>query len=81
MHRVPPRRPAALSASRRQIKHIRRGERLLDRGDLGCRRMVDRPHTGAGFDRLVLQNAGPDPDSVFDFYRRELAQPLRQLAA
>lgn len=32
----------------------------------------------AGFERLVLLNAGPDPDGFFDFYRGELDQPLRR---
>ncbi|GGX58876.1 TIGR03557 family F420-dependent LLM class oxidoreductase [Streptomyces minutiscleroticus] len=36
-------------------------------------------YVDAGFDRLVLQNAGPDPDGFIDFYQRELAQPLRRL--
>jgi G6PDH family F420-dependent oxidoreductase len=33
----------------------------------------------AGFDHLVLMNAGPDPDGFMDFFARELAGPLRQL--
>ncbi|MFC7968392.1 TIGR03557 family F420-dependent LLM class oxidoreductase [Streptomyces cinereoruber] len=36
-------------------------------------------YADAGFDRLVLQNAGPDPDGFIDFYQSELAQPLRSL--
>ncbi|MER7729178.1 TIGR03557 family F420-dependent LLM class oxidoreductase [Streptomyces sp. NPDC096323] len=36
-------------------------------------------YVDAGFDRLVMQNAGPDPDGFIDFYRRELDQPLRRL--
>ncbi|MEU2546842.1 TIGR03557 family F420-dependent LLM class oxidoreductase [Streptomyces roseolus] len=36
-------------------------------------------YVDAGFDRLVLQNAGPDPDGFIDFYRSELEQPLRRL--
>jgi G6PDH family F420-dependent oxidoreductase len=36
-------------------------------------------YVDAGFDRLVLQNAGPDPDGFIDFYQSELAQPLRRL--
>ncbi|WP_031517266.1 TIGR03557 family F420-dependent LLM class oxidoreductase [Streptomyces sp. NRRL F-5123] len=36
-------------------------------------------HLDAGFDRIVLQNAGPDPDGFLDFYARELDQPLRRL--
>ncbi|MFA3877756.1 TIGR03557 family F420-dependent LLM class oxidoreductase [Streptomyces sp. MMCC 100] len=38
-------------------------------------------YADAGFDRLVLQNAGPDPDGFIDFYQRELDQPLRRLRA
>lgn len=34
----------------------------------------------AGFDRLALVNAGPDPDGFFDFYTNELARPLRELS-
>jgi len=33
----------------------------------------------AGFDHLVLQNAGPDPEGFLDFFAGELAAPLRAL--
>ncbi|MFI7050347.1 TIGR03557 family F420-dependent LLM class oxidoreductase [Streptosporangium sandarakinum] len=33
----------------------------------------------AGFDHLVMQNAGPDPDGFIDFYRNELDERLRAL--
>ncbi|MFF0312757.1 TIGR03557 family F420-dependent LLM class oxidoreductase [Streptosporangium sp. NPDC004379] len=33
----------------------------------------------AGFDHLVMQNAGPDPDGFIDFYRAELDERLRAL--
>lgn len=36
-----------------------------------------RTFSEAGFDRLALVNAGPDPDGFFDFYAAELAEPLR----
>ncbi|WP_433324968.1 TIGR03557 family F420-dependent LLM class oxidoreductase [Spirillospora sp. CA-294931] len=39
---------------------------------------VAREYAEAGFDRLVLQNAGPDPDGFIDFYRSELAGALRR---
>ncbi|ABW16124.1 luciferase family protein [Parafrankia sp. EAN1pec] len=39
-----------------------------------------REFTDAGFDQLVLMNAGPDPDGFFDFFRSTLAAPLRALA-
>ncbi|WP_129843354.1 TIGR03557 family F420-dependent LLM class oxidoreductase [Streptomyces sp. RFCAC02] len=39
-----------------------------------------RPFVEAGFDRLVLMNAGPDPDGFIDFFRDELADRLRALA-
>ncbi|WP_049580130.1 TIGR03557 family F420-dependent LLM class oxidoreductase [Streptomyces sp. SBT349] len=42
---------------------------------------VTQPYVDAGFDHLVLQNAGPDPDGFIDFYRRELDGPLRKLTA
>jgi G6PDH family F420-dependent oxidoreductase len=35
--------------------------------------------TDAGFDRIVLQNAGPDPDGFADFFRSTLAPRLRAL--
>ena len=35
--------------------------------------------TDVGFDRIVLQNAGPDPDGFIDFFRTELAGRLREL--
>ncbi|UGQ10890.1 TIGR03557 family F420-dependent LLM class oxidoreductase [Yinghuangia sp. ASG 101] len=38
-----------------------------------------RSYADAGFDRLVLQNAGPDPDGFMDFFRSELREPVRGL--
>ncbi|WP_329043416.1 TIGR03557 family F420-dependent LLM class oxidoreductase [Streptomyces sp. NBC_00178] len=35
----------------------------------------------AGFDRVVMQNAGPDPEGFIDFYSRELDGRLRGLRA
>ncbi|GGL20228.1 TIGR03557 family F420-dependent LLM class oxidoreductase [Nocardia jinanensis] len=45
------------------------------------RRYLDiaQPFVDAGFDHLVMQNAGPDPDGFLDFYRAELDEPLRKL--
>ncbi len=40
---------------------------------------VAQQFVDAGFDHLVLQNAGPDPDGFLDFFARELAEPLRAL--
>ncbi|WP_227981323.1 TIGR03557 family F420-dependent LLM class oxidoreductase [Nocardia spumae] len=39
-----------------------------------------RPYLDAGFDRLVLQNAGPDPDGFIGFFDTELRDRLRELA-
>lgn len=38
-----------------------------------------RKFLDAGFDSLVTQNAGPDPDGFIDFFQNDLAEPLRQL--
>jgi G6PDH family F420-dependent oxidoreductase len=35
----------------------------------------------AGFDHLVLQNAGPDPEGFIAFFADELAKPIRSLTA
>jgi G6PDH family F420-dependent oxidoreductase len=40
---------------------------------------VARQFADAGFDHLALLNAGPDPDGFFDFFARDLAEPLRAL--
>ncbi len=40
---------------------------------------VVRQFTDAGYDRIVLQNAGPDPDGFVDFFRSTLAPRLRAL--
>ncbi|WP_405455478.1 TIGR03557 family F420-dependent LLM class oxidoreductase [Streptomyces sp. NBC_00101] len=40
---------------------------------------VAQKFVDAGFDHLVMQNAGPDPDGFIDFYRSELDGPLRRL--
>ncbi|SCF05537.1 F420-dependent oxidoreductase, G6PDH family [Micromonospora coriariae] len=39
-----------------------------------------RKFVDAGFDHLVLQNAGPDPDGFLDFFRDTLADRLRALS-
>jgi hypothetical protein len=33
----------------------------------------------AGFDHLVMQNAGPGPDGFINFFQQELTEPLRRL--
>jgi G6PDH family F420-dependent oxidoreductase len=40
---------------------------------------VAQQYVDAGYDHLVTQNAGPDPDGFLDFFTRELARPLRAL--
>ncbi|GHJ25510.1 TIGR03557 family F420-dependent LLM class oxidoreductase [Streptomyces albus] len=40
---------------------------------------VARPFADAGYDRLVLMNAGPNPRGFFDFCEAELLGRLRQL--
>lgn len=40
---------------------------------------VAQPFVDAGFDHLVAQNAGPDPEGFMDFFAHELAEPLRAL--
>ncbi|MCI0386777.1 TIGR03557 family F420-dependent LLM class oxidoreductase [Streptomyces sp. CNQ085] len=37
-------------------------------------------YVDAGFDRLVLMNAGPDPDGFLDFYSSELDRRIRALS-
>lgn len=41
---------------------------------------VARQFADAGYDRLALINAGPDPDGFFDFFASELSAPVRALA-
>ncbi|HEY1178688.1 MAG TPA: TIGR03557 family F420-dependent LLM class oxidoreductase, partial [Phytomonospora sp.] len=41
---------------------------------------VARPYVEAGFDHLVLMNAGPDPEGFLGFFESELAPALRGLA-
>lgn len=36
-----------------------------------------KKYTDAGFDHIVLQNAGPDPDGFIDFFAKELRDRLR----
>ncbi|HIW64439.1 MAG TPA: hypothetical protein H9881_18455, partial [Candidatus Stackebrandtia excrementipullorum] len=36
-----------------------------------------RDHVAAGYDHVVLMNAGPDPDGFLDFFAAELSEPLR----
>ncbi|MEV4464759.1 hypothetical protein AB0J51_14150 [Micromonospora echinofusca] len=38
-----------------------------------------RAYVEAGYDHVVLQNAGPDPDGFLDFFAGDLAARLRAL--
>ncbi|MFD4194042.1 TIGR03557 family F420-dependent LLM class oxidoreductase [Amycolatopsis thermoflava] len=55
-------------------------------GKFACGSDVDRyvevaqPFADAGFDHLVMQNAGPDPDGFLEFFQRELGKRIRSLA-
>lgn len=40
---------------------------------------VAQQFVDAGFDHLALINAGPDPEGFFDFFERELSEPVRRL--
>ncbi len=40
---------------------------------------VARPFVDAGFDHLVMQNAGPDPEGFMDFFTRQLGPRVREL--
>lgn len=40
---------------------------------------VAQPFVDAGFDHLVMQNAGPDPDGFIEFFARELEPAVRRL--
>jgi G6PDH family F420-dependent oxidoreductase len=40
---------------------------------------VAQQFVDAGFDHLVMQNAGPDPDGFIDFFQTELSPALRKL--
>ena len=37
-----------------------------------------KKYADAGFDHLVLMNAGPDPDGFIDFFKNKLAKPLKE---
>jgi G6PDH family F420-dependent oxidoreductase len=45
--------------------------------DVGAHVQQAQPYVDAGFDHLVLQNAGPDPDGFIDFFAKELKDRLR----
>lgn len=40
---------------------------------------VAQQFADTGYDHLALINAGPDPDGFFDFFEKELAEPVRKL--
>jgi G6PDH family F420-dependent oxidoreductase len=54
-------------------------ERFACGPDVSRHLEVAQQFVDAGFDHLVLLNAGPDPDGFADFFVRELAEPLRSL--
>lgn len=47
--------------------------------DVGRHLEVAQSYVDAGFDHLVAQNAGPDPDGFMRFFAEELAEPMRAL--
>ena len=49
--------------------------------DVEAHLAVVRQFADAGFDRLALVNAGPDPDGFFAFFATELADRIRALGA
>ena len=55
------------------------------KGQFACGPDVDRhveviqQFVDAGFDHIVTQNAGPDPDGFLDFFQRELRDRMRSL--
>ena len=40
-----------------------------------------QPYIDAGFDHLVMQNVGPDPDAFLEFFANDLRDGLKSLAA
>ena len=48
--------------------------------DAGAHLEAARRYAEAGFDHLVTMNMGSDPDGFIDFFARELAKPLREMA-
>ncbi len=47
--------------------------------DVGRHLEVVQSFVDAGYDHVVLMNAGPDSDGFLDFFTRELADPVRAL--
>ena len=39
-----------------------------------------KPYVEAGFDHLVMQNVGPDPDAFLKFFANELRDQVKSLA-
>lgn len=54
-------------------------ERLTCGADPGRYIEAAQSYIDPGFDRLVMQVAGPGPDGSIDFYQRELDARIRQL--
>jgi hypothetical protein len=52
---------------------------VLDRPDLDAHVQQVQPYAEAGFDHLVLQNTGPDPDGLLDVCAGELIDRVRAL--
>jgi G6PDH family F420-dependent oxidoreductase len=48
--------------------------------DVDAHAQQAQPYVDAGFDRIVLQNAGPDPEGFLDVCQRELIDRVRALA-
>jgi G6PDH family F420-dependent oxidoreductase len=72
--------PANFAAATTTVRVEDVKERFGCGPDVARHLAVAQQFVDAGFDHLVLMNAGPDPDGFLAFFSDELAKPLRALA-
>lgn len=71
--------PVNFEASARAVRLDDVVEQFACGPDVERHLAVVQPFVDAGFDHIVLNNAGPDPDGFIDFFADELAPRLRAL--
>lgn len=71
--------PAAFEAASELVTENHMRNRFGCGPDVGAHLPVIQRFVDAGFDRLALLDAGPDPDGFRDFFATELSSPARSL--
>ncbi|AGL18113.1 TIGR03557 family F420-dependent LLM class oxidoreductase [Actinoplanes sp. N902-109] len=71
--------PANFEAASQTVREEDIAEKFAVGPDAAAYVEAVKPYAEAGFDHIVLQNAGPDPEGFIDFFHKDLSDKLRAL--